>query len=165
MTREEKIAKARELREQGMKPREIALELGVDRSTVWKWANPQQAADIRRRDNASRASAKRAWENEHDRGTCTRCGGAMGVGAVRKGQKLCRPCWLESEHQRMAERYAFVARLWNEGKSHREIAAAMGWECDNAGPLVDAARAAGYDLPYRHHGAVKGQKFPKQVAA
>jgi transposase-like protein len=65
MTREQKIAKARELREQGLSYPTLAGTLGVGVATVYRWLNEAYAEHDR--------AAARNWKRTH-KGTCADCG-------------------------------------------------------------------------------------------
>lgn len=78
-----------------------------------------------RRDNAKRAAAKRAWENEHDRGTCA-CGQPMAVGARRKGYVLCRSCRHAARRAERIARAQLISERWAAGLSLAELAREIG---------------------------------------
>lgn len=105
-TRDQKIAKARELREEGLTYREIGERLGVAEHTSWSWLNPEARRAIDRRVNAKRTKAKNEWAREN-RAACPKCGKPMGPGT--KGRrtrvpKRCRTC-LKQESREHTERF------------------------------------------------------------
>jgi hypothetical protein len=96
LSREQKIEKARELREQGLNNSQIAAALGVKaRKTVWGWLNPEANRKLRRQDNERRREAQRAWLNSH-RAACEECGTALQAGSTTPSVKgktgLCKKC-------------------------------------------------------------------------
>jgi transposase len=152
LTREQKIARARELREQGWSYAAIARQLGVSESTPRTWCNPEWAKEQARKSNAKRGPAKRAWENEHDRGTCATCGEPTVASASRKNVRLCRDCWTEAEHREQTLRRERIAALWCEGQTLTEIAAALDSTPASIGVTLAHMREDGWDLPYRRAG-------------
>jgi hypothetical protein len=125
VTRDEKIAKARELRSRrdpetgfSMSYREIGERLGVTHGCVIKWLNPERARLARKADNARRGPAKRAWDNAH-RDNCTRCGRTLRAASSlpsRQNTGLCRPC---VQDDMKAQGHATATRLeelWAAGK-------------------------------------------------
>ena len=111
MTREQKIQRARELREQGKTYAAVARELGVGVGTVYRWLNPAHYAE--------------QMEKHYERrkgyaGTCADCGGeTYGGDGPGKARERCRDCLNRHQHetrqwtkatvlagiQRFAERY------------------------------------------------------------
>jgi transposase len=63
MTRDQKVAEAKRLREGGLSYSVVGQRLGVSPATAWKWLNPDAARAMGRRSNAQQGPAKRAWEN------------------------------------------------------------------------------------------------------
>jgi len=118
--------------------REIAERMGKPRSTV-------QAAvtDL----NARRRAAKRAWEREHYKGTCERCGGPTGK---RHRERLCWSCWVEQEQERVRLRAEQIVAWWAEGLTLREIGERLGWSKGHLSMEMHRLRGKGYDLPYRY---------------
>jgi transposase len=96
VTRDEKIERARELRGLGWSGPRIGVELGVMRSTVYKWLNPERGREYNRRENArpGRNAQKRAWEHSPAaRVRCAHCGNLAGTNSKAVGTRLCRDCW------------------------------------------------------------------------
>jgi IS30 family transposase len=127
---------AKRLRAEGLVWREISERLGRPLSTV-------QAAVTE--ESAERRAYKRAWDRAHP-GTCGRCGGPSGP---RHLQRLCRPCWLAQEQERVHPRAERIVAWWAEGLTLAEIGERLGWSKNHANVEVVCLRAKGYDLPYR----------------
>lgn len=145
-----KVEKARQLRETGLSYPNIAAKLGVSKATVRRALRPERAARDRALARAYKArnrEALRAYDarraREH-RGTCTTCGGFMGIGNAEDG--TCRGC-VSRQHHAVGEK---LVRLWGEGKLYPEIMAEMGWTKDHLNVALHTYRAEGFDLPYRY---------------
>lgn len=117
MTREQKIAKARELSAAGVQQSVIASRLGVVPSTVWRWLHPEE----HRQRELARNGYKRQWERDN-RAACPNCGTPMAAGSrsASKRPELCRDCHLEDQLENSTT--AEIARAWSEGKTTRQIA-------------------------------------------
>jgi DNA-binding CsgD family transcriptional regulator len=131
-------AEAKRLRAEGLMLKEIDQRLGKPLSTV-------QAAvtDM----NARRRVVKQAWEREHYRGTCGRCGGATGK---RHRERLCWSCDLERRAEPVHARAEWIVAWWAEGRTLAEIGERLGWSRGHLSKEMDRLRAKGYDLPSRH---------------
>jgi transposase len=163
MSRDEKIAFARERSAEGWSNGRIARELGVTPPAVWKWLNPEKARAAARRDNAKRSAAKRVWErSEAGRGRCPSCGGLKGT-ASKHRHMVCLKCELAMRAQRHAGRDELIVQWWHEGASLDEIAERLGWTRSHLGVEIHRLRARGLDLPYRYQLSVP--RFPERVAA
>lgn len=146
MTRDEKVAKAQRLRDVGLSYSEIDVRLGYARGSyvAWKLLNPEKTRESNRRQNAKRGPAKRAWENENDRGVCAECGGSMGVGARRKGHTNCIGCRTKLSKERRAQ---FV-ELRRQGLTNIEIAARFDVRPSVVGNEIYRAKTVnGMDVP------------------
>lgn len=169
MTREQKVAEARELRAEGLTYAEAGRRLGVSYTTVWAWLNPERKRAIRRRAEATprRKAAKRAWENEHDRRPCGRCGQPRGAGAHRAAKSdLCGDCRRADQAAAARARRERIAAMWNDGWLIRAIADALDSTPGSIHVEIAAMRADGWHLPYRYTtGKRAGRKFPEQAAA
>lgn len=146
MTREEKIAKAKRLRDEGLTYAEIAEQLGVTASCVQKWLNPERTKEWLRHDNArpERKRVKRQWEKEN-RAECPQCGGLMGQGTAGRSKRpeLCRECrGEEARHKRL--RYI---ELRGQGLTNLEIEAKLGLPFNTVGKALTEARQEGLDVP------------------
>jgi len=130
-------AEAKQLRAEGLMYREIAERLGRPLSTV---------QDAVTGGNARRRAAKRAWEREHYRGTCERCGGLTGK---RHREHLCWSCWIAQEQERVHPRAEQIVAWWAEGLALAEIRERLGWSKGHLSMEMHRLRAKGYDLPYR----------------
>lgn len=170
-TRAEKVARARELREQGATYERIAADLGVGTTTVQRWVKPDFAARQR--------AASRAWKDAHreqnrerdrlraadpdQRGRCEACGGLMGVGTRDDG--VCDGC-RASQAEARRER---IAAMWTAGLSLAAIAADLGTSADCTHVEICRMRDDGWSLPYRRLGPRQPGKHPnlrpEQVAA
>lgn len=105
----------------------------------------------RRRDNAKRAAAKRAWEHAHDRRACAVCGEPMGVGVHRRGVTRCLDCWHTQQREAIAARDEWISDMWLAGLTMRELADRLGWSMGHL--AVEMARIrdrAPELLPYRY---------------
>jgi DNA-binding CsgD family transcriptional regulator len=90
MTRDEKIAKARQLRKTGKTYPAIAAELGVSKKTIRRWLNPAEAE----RDRVSARAMKEKY-----RGECEICGSPTnGCGGPGTAAKLCAACSSQRKH-------------------------------------------------------------------
>jgi DNA-binding CsgD family transcriptional regulator len=136
MTPPEWHAQAKRLRAEGLTYREIGEHLMRPRSTVEAAVSES---------NARRRAYKRTWDREHPE-TCRRCGGLKGPG---HRERLCRPCWLTQEQERMQPRAERIVAWWAEGRTLAEIGAHLGWSKGHVTNHLHRLRAKGYDLPYR----------------
>jgi transposase len=127
-----KIAQARELRERGVHYNEIAAELGVATSTIYRWVNPESAEQHRR--TSRRAKARR-------RAPCARCGRRASY--EKAPGALCHDCELDVKN---ATVYETIAELWRAGRTYAEIAAVIGVEPDHH---IDRMRRRGWNLERR----------------
>jgi transposase len=165
MTRDQKIARARELRAEGIALHQISKILGVSKTTVLRWTDAEQAERDRKRSLAYKDAnhdSVRAKDREYFRrnpGLCPRCSGSMSRRTERNGG-ICASC-----HQAISkERDRRLEALWLAGKSSREIAVEFGWTPERVSVEVWRLRAAGYRIPYRQRRAA-GYKFPEQQVA
>jgi transposase len=141
MTRDQKIAKARELREEGLSYEKIKAELGVGGSTLNEWLN----ADVKANRVSRRMSA-----------VCS-CGNAMTPEST-----FCRGCRSEDAEQRRRQ----IEAWWAEGLAMPGIADRLGVTVGCLARDIDELRAKGYNLPYRYKsGKRKGSKFPEQITS
>lgn len=144
MTREEKVARAHELRAQGLYVSDIAQELGVAKSTVVRWTTPGS--------NEVSIEGHRRWKAEHpDRmraswyQSCPSCGKQM----TRKAER-CRDCRIAIEAQGPALKWNTILDLWNEGKTFRQVMEAMGFSKGHLSAEMSRMRDAGVPLAYRY---------------
>lgn len=155
MTRPKQIARAGELRAQGLTYAEIGARLGVDKSAVWKWLHQERAAEWRLRDDPDR-TRRRAWEHSaKGRGTCARCGRLKGFSSYKNLH--CHRCRVELDAERVDARGQLIVAMWAEDRSRREIAAQLGWTTNHVSVEVDRLRKKGYDLPKRPPGGLRGR--------
>lgn len=164
VTREQKIATARKLRESGLTYREIGERFGVGHACVWKWLHPDVVAESNRRDNQRRAPQKRAYA-QSKRAACEDCGTPLSAGSSwpsRRRTGKCRTCWELDEAERIEPRRRQIEEWWAEGLSLRAIAERLGWSRDHLSVEIHRMREAGYAVPYRNRGY---DRFPDQVAA
>jgi transposase len=165
MTRSEKIAKARGLRAEGLKYRDVAEELGTSTTTIFRWLNPERTAPYRN-GRACNPERTREIDREYNRrhpGKCPECGGAMARTTARAGGK-CQACRQDEIDRRSRQ----IERWWAEGLGQREIASRLGWTINRLHVEKHRLREAGYKLPYRrsvHPTADGTPRFPEQVAA
>jgi transposase len=166
--REEKIAKARELRERGLSYRHIGERLGVTNSCVAKWLNPERTREWNRRSEAKpeRKAAKRAHEKQ-SRAMCA-CGNPMGQGSGYPGYRYnqCDECRVLEERERVDERAQRIVAWWAEGETLKQIASRLGWTVGHLSQEFDRLRGRGYELPYRRKSGTKNATaYPEQVAS
>lgn len=108
-----------QLRQQrGMAYKDIAEKLGVSVTTVFRWCNPERAAEYERK----RVVYKRDWMRNNYHGTCVDCGGQTAA----PEHERCRACHLASQARSHAERLDTIEHLYNAGTPLRDIAAALG---------------------------------------
>lgn len=135
----------------------IARELGVTVSQVWRVLNPERYREIVAGSNARRTASKRAWANENDRGKCERCGATTCIGHSRRSAgRWCADCYVAIQRERQQVRFDRIATLWAEGKTLKQIAAALDSTPGSIGVSINTMRAAGMDVPHRR---------PRQKAA
>jgi hypothetical protein len=130
-------AEAKRLRAEGWGWREIGWCMDRPISTVQSAVTGE---------NARRRAAKQAWEREHYKGTCERCGGLTGK---RNRGRLCWSCDVERRAEPVHARAEQIVAWWAEGLSLIEIAGLLGWSKGHLGHEIHQLRAKGYDLPYR----------------
>lgn len=159
MTRDEKIAEAGRMRDEGLSCSAIARELGVYYGTAYRWLNPDTAREYSRRSNArpETKAAKRAWAVAHDRDRCP-CGAVRGVGSHRRENDggLCRECERDVRTVGRAMREERIAEMWEQGLRLREIAAALGSTVPSIGASMSKMRDRGWDLPRRNNWSEAG---------
>lgn len=168
MSREQKIAKARELRAAGLTYDAIARRLGMSHPCIWGWCNPEAKRAKDKRSNAKRGPAKRAWEDAQ-RANCEDCGRTLQGGSAlpcRRNSGKCLDCWWVAQAAELEPRYKQIEAWWAEGLTYPEICAHLGWSENHLGVEIHRMRAAGRNLPYRYKtGKRAGRRFPDQVAA
>jgi transposase len=167
LSREQKIAKAQQLRREGHRLREIAEAFGIDTSTVWKWLNPERTSEMRAKDNSRPGRRERERELVLEkRRNCPSCGNPMGVWSARNGATRCHPCYSAERLARTAERGHQIEGWWAEGLTQKQIAERLGWTVGHLCMEFHRLRSKGFDLPYRYtEGKRAGHKFPEQVSA
>lgn len=150
MSREQNIAKAKELRSEGLTYRAIAEHLGIEASTAYKWLNPKWAKAQARRNNARRSQAKREHER-NNRSSCPDCGSPMGMGSGSPSHRpdRCVACARIDQARGQAERDARITRLWKGGYTLRQIANDLESTANAIGTAIARIRKEGGDLPYR----------------
>jgi len=131
-------AEAKRLRAEGLMPKEVSARLGRPLSTVQDAVTGQAAR---------RRAFKQAWEREHYKGTCERCGGATGK---RRRVRLCWPCWVAQRREPVHARAERIVAWWTEGLTYPEIGERLGWSKDHVSVEMHRLRAKGYDLPFRY---------------
>lgn len=131
MTRDEKIARARELRAEGLTIREIAVRVELPRASVHDALRGIEHVRARR--------IARSPE-------CPRCGRPMTGFKPGRPTRLCGHCVQAAVDARVQR---FVA-LWAERKTLREISIEIGWTYETTCVALDYYRKRGHDLPYRH---------------
>jgi DNA-directed RNA polymerase specialized sigma24 family protein len=153
MTRDEKIAEARRLRDEGFTWAAAGRQLGVAGPTVWKWLHPERTREWNARDNANpdRVAEKARWWREYtddpeNRKRCPACGGPTHLYVVQsENPGICRSCVVARKERRRAG----IVEGWGEGLTLRAIAARLGSTPESVGVEMVRMRAEGYDLPRR----------------
>jgi predicted transcriptional regulator len=161
MTREQKIAKARELREAGLVYADIAKALGVTHSCVQKWLKPDRAREYTQRENSKPEAntRKRAWDNAH-RASCPRCGQLMCAGSTDNTKpERCKECQLEDIREQGRQTYRRLEALWLAGKTYPEIQEAFGWSKGRLSNALTRGRALGYNLPHRYASSRRSKAY------
>lgn len=158
MNREQKIARAKELRAEGMTYGKIAAKVGSSYATVYRWLNPdyiekqrQASREWKARNKKHCAKYDKEYKESH-RGECSQCGGEMDRyydGGV------CSSCRFDNRDRRARK----IERWWAEGLSIREIADRLAWSEGSLSREMGHLRRMDYDLPYRYR--VKGGKRVK----
>jgi transposase len=156
VTRDQKIASARELREQGFYYREIGERYGVSFSTVYRWLHPERAKEFRHRNREALRAYDREYNRTH-RAECPSCGGEMDRETGRGGG-ICAGCRADEVDRRAAK----IERWWADGLTLKEIAQQLDWSEGHISNELHRLREKGYDLPYRHRGF---DRFPDQAPA
>lgn len=139
-----KIAEARELRDEGLHPLEIARRLGVSLTTVRRWLNPDEAARNR--------AGSYAWKKKNPDaarraggGTCTTCGGHTSSLRVVE----CQSC----RRRKAEDRKRLIVERWSQGASLQDIADELGSSVSAVGVTVYTIREQHPELhdkiPYR----------------
>jgi len=106
VTRAEKVARAQQLRSEGLKLREIGEEMGYSISAVNAWlCDPDRSAEVARKDSY--------------RGTCEECGARTdGSNGAPNAPSQCADC----HRTRNAERNKRLVEMWNAGEPTSHIA-------------------------------------------
>lgn len=140
------IKQARELREDGLTYDAIGRRLGVGKTTVWRWLNPEAA----KAENANRRPAQRAYERA--KRAKRACGALLGPGSAypSHARTRCAACHRAEEAERVAVRGHKIERFWAQGLSLREIADEFVWMVNHLTVEMHGLRAKGFDLPYRY---------------
>lgn len=144
MTREEMRARAIELREQGVVPREIAQYLsGVSTSTVYRWTTPSYIVkDADRRDRTR--VARREDDRRRAMDSKVKCPHCETLHPPEYG--MCRGCHAATANVR----WSLIAGMWADGWAAREIAAAIGTTLGSLRVMIHRMRRDGWDVPYRY---------------
>lgn len=140
--REEKVAKAVELREAGWTNVEIGRHLGVHKNTVSRWFHP----GISRRSNAKRSQAKRRWDRE-TAGPCPECGGVRSSSRTRS----CARCERERVKREARERTVRFIAMREEGLLNSEIAEREGVAVCVVAVCLSRAGRFGLKVPRSPH--------------
>jgi hypothetical protein len=176
VTREEKIAKARELKAAGVPLGVIAESLEVPHSTSRGWAldtpwpkreclvcGKRFAPDHGNQKVCCGENARKRFHEERTRAACIDCGKKLGTGSGYPSRAVrCRICHELSEAERCDVRRRQIEAWWTEGLQLPEIADRLGWTKNHLSVEVNSMRRLGYLMPYRHRGY---DRFPDQVAA
>lgn len=143
MTRAEKVARAQALRARGLKWQEVADEMGCALNTAKRYFHDPDG--VRAHAENVRAGRRREQKARYDYKPCPRCGSPRAYDAT-----LCLSCANADKHTAQETRHRTIERLWREGATLREIAAALESTPASVGVSMVRMRQAGhYDLPYR----------------
>lgn len=186
MTREQKIAKARELRAQNVTYSEIGERLGVSSATAWRWLTERTARAIIScrvcgedftqthgkqkycsgdcRHEAGRLRRRRCAQTI-GRAACQDCGTALGEGSAWKGRKRCVTCFEARDAERVDARARKIVAWWAAGRTLAQIRDSLDWSPERLSVEFHRLRELGYDLPYRYKHHANPPRFPEQVAA
>lgn len=162
MTREQKIARARELRAEGLTYSAVGKQLGTSYQTIRRWLDPDYAEKVRQISRAYKAQhrkALRAYDREYDerhKAECPECGAE--VNRRFNGEK-CMACRADSRDRRARQ----IESWWAEGLPLKKIAERLGWTKGSLSREMYWMREVGYSLPYRH--TLSAPKWSEQVAA
>ena len=152
MTRAEHVARAQELRAQGLLIREIAERFDVALSTAHSWLSDPDGSKLRAR--------KASYSTP-----CPECGKPASGSEGRRPGHLCRDCGPAAGLQRIGEiqhaaaepRYRLIEQRWQDGQTLKQIADELGSTKNSINRTICALRKRdGYSLPYR--------RTPEQVA-
>lgn len=161
MTREEKIAKARELRAAGKRDPEISAVLGLSVPRVSQLlkgtAYPARSCYVcgsvftpthgNQKTCCGENARKRYHENRIARASCPRCGAELGPGSAypSKTPDLCMECHRDESHARTVR---FI-QLRKEGLSNVEISEREGLEAGSniVAQILSRAGRYGLDVP------------------
>jgi hypothetical protein len=146
MTRSEKIAKASELRRQGLTYDSIGKRFGVSGTAVYRWLNPDWAREQDRKDaaNPERKRGKRQWEKDN-RAECPQCGGQLQAGSRCPSRRstVCAQCVSDN---RRAKIVRFIG-LRREGLTNAEIERRDELPYNAVATLLCEAKKEGFDVP------------------
>lgn len=150
MTRAEKVARAQELRAEGLSYRVVGDRLGVTGGAIWKWLHPEATREINRRNNTSQAERKRAWERDPaNKVPCPKCGGPTGHTRGQGDAHQCRTC-LDAE---VAEFRQAIIDGYRAGVPAWRIAEQIGRPENTVKSEAHRLRLKGIDLPHGATGA------------
>lgn len=142
----------------------IARAVGASTSTVWRWRNPERAAETLRKDVAALAR-RRAWGDEpRNRLPCIDCGG---ITSRVKGQqpRRCRECHARVVNEESNPRRTRIQELWHAGLTQREIAEAVGRSEAAVCFQISKMREDGWDMPRRKKWSEEGLRAVAASAA
>ena len=148
-----KREKALELMAAGVSNAQAAREVGVSASAVWKWANPEKAAEMQREDNARRAQVKREWDQEPSNVTCSACEEPLTNRQATHGIRQHADCYAEVRAFQKQWRREEIFELWDRGLTSGQIAIKLGSTRTAINNEVMRMRREGWDLPYRRRPA------------
>jgi len=107
----ERVARAKELREQGLTYREVAERLDLKQpKNAWEWVNSEAVQN----QNRKASGRKREWEA----GECSQCGGRI---SDYRRHELCRPCSDEQKADEFKAKAQYYIKLREEGLTNAEI--------------------------------------------
>lgn len=158
MTRAERYAQFKPLRDQGLTYREIGERCGVHLKTVFDVLNDPTGEKVRAR------------KAKVPGGTCIDCGGPTCPNSGSAPRPRCRQCSDvyvgelagEREREKWLPRRQQIVELWHQGLTLRQIAGALDTTRESVGATVSKMRLEGFDLPYRR---CETDRSRRQVAA
>lgn len=116
---------------------------GAQKLRAYRQRHPERVAEENRR----RRAAKQAWQREHYVHPCVECGKS-----THRGTPRCVDCYHAAKRAALNEKRAEIQRLWRDGLTHGEIAAALGTTKGTIVRQTVRMRKDGWDLPRRKPG-------------
>jgi transposase len=147
ISRQEKAAEARRLKDAGLTWQEAVASMGISRSYYYELLGDPDGVKV--------AARKRKQG-----GVCETCGAPTSYGSNGPARHCAahnpgHAISARIQHERALPRRRRVQQLWAEGKTQGEIAEAVGTTEGTISVLMFTMRREGWDLPYRPDGAAR----------